>query len=372
MQAVKHFTTTKQKPLLRAILLVLVAFIFAVYPAAQALADTYDDQIRALQQEAEGYQAEAGRLRAEADTLQTALDALNAQTAALQAQISSNEVKAAQLHEQIIETEQRITNQKEALARNLRSVYLESSITPLEMVASSKSIGDFIDKQEYRNKIRDTIQQSLDTIKRLKTELEKQKADVDHVLADQKSMHEQLAAQENEKANLLAQTQGQEANYQTMVGQKNSQITTLRQQQRAANSRFIAGSGPACGGGYPGIWCNVPMDSVADRWGMYNRECVSFAAFKVAQSGRYMPFWGGRGNANEWDDNARAAGIPVDGNPRVGDVAIWNIGYYGHAMYVEAVNGDGTIMISQYNADWNGTYSTNRISASGLQFIHFP
>ena len=109
----------------------------------------------------------------------------------------------------------------------------------------------------------------------------------------------------------------------------------------------------------------------SDNWGMYNRECVSYTAFRVAASGRHMPYWGGSGNANQWDDNARAAGIPVDGNPRVGDVAISNAGYYGHAMYVEAVHGDGTISISQYNADWRGTYSTNRISIGSLVFIHF-
>ena len=40
-------------------------------------------------------------------------------------------------------------------------------------------------------------------------------------------------------------------------------------------------------------------------------------------------------------------------------------------MYVEAVHGDGTISISQYNADWQGTYSTNRISVGNLVFIHF-
>lgn len=84
-----------------------------------------------------------------------------------------------------------------------------------------------------------------------------------------------------------------------------------------------------------------------------------------------MPYWGGIGNANQWDDNARNQGIPVDYNPQVGDVAISNAGYYGHAMYVEAVHGDGTISISQYNADWQGTYSTNRISIGNLVFIHF-
>ena len=35
-----------------------------------------------------------------------------------------------------------------------------------------------------------------------------------------------------------------------------------------------------------------------------------------------MPRWGNqsRGNANQWDDNARREGIPVDTDPRPGDV----------------------------------------------------
>jgi surface antigen len=104
---------------------------------------------------------------------------------------------------------------------------------------------------------------------------------------------------------------------------------------------------------------------------MYMRQCVSYTAWKVAASGRHMPYWGGIGNANQWDDNARRAGIPTDGSPRVGDVAISNSGYYGHAMYVEAVFGDGTIYVSQYNASWTGTYSEARINKGSLVFIHF-
>lgn len=87
-----------------------------------------------------------------------------------------------------------------------------------------------------------------------------------------------------------------------------------------------------------------------------------------------MPYWGGSGNANQWDDNARAAGIPVDRTPRIGDVAIWNGGYYGHAMYVESINADGTITVSQYNADGQGNYSVATVNPLTLDlvFIHFP
>lgn len=128
---------------------------------------------------------------------------------------------------------------------------------------------------------------------------------------------------------------------------------------------------PVDGNLYPYADVAFPNEE-SDPWGMYKRQCVSYTAWKVSASGRNMPYWGGVGNANQWPDDARNAGIPVDGNPQVGDVAIQYIGVAGHAMYVEAVNGDGTIEISQYNGDYNGNYSTATVSASGLSFIHFP
>ncbi|MDB5170420.1 MAG: hypothetical protein JWO35_114 [Candidatus Saccharibacteria bacterium] len=126
----------------------------------------------------------------------------------------------------------------------------------------------------------------------------------------------------------------------------------------------------APGTSYP--WANAPFNvDSSDTWGMYKRQCTSYAAWKVASSGRHMPNWGGHGNANLWDDNARAEGIPVDATPRVGDIAVRNSGTYGHVMYVESVNGDGTIGVSQYNADNAGSYSEATVSVAGLVFIHF-
>ena len=209
----------------------------------------------------------------------------------------------------------------------------------------------------------------------MQAQLEKQKAELDLVVKSEQDQNAQLASAQSQQQQLLAYNEGQQAAFSSQIASNSGQIAELRRQQIAANSRFIgsAGSGPTCGGGYPGVWCNAPQDSIIDTWGMYNRECVSYTAFKVAASGRYMPYWGGRGNANQWDDDARAAGIPVDGSPRPGDVAISNAGAFGHAMYVESVNGDGSINISQYNAALDGRYSTRSgLSTAGLVFIHFP
>ena len=131
----------------------------------------------------------------------------------------------------------------------------------------------------------------------------------------------------------------------------------------------LASKSQACGGGYPDAWCKAPLDTVVDNWGMYNRECVSYTAYRVALSGRTMPY--GFGDANKWPEVARAHGIAVDRTPRAGDVAIMADGEHGHSMYVEWVNPDGTLTVSQYNKAKTGTYSEEKIAPGGLVFIHF-
>jgi peptidoglycan DL-endopeptidase CwlO len=361
--------------------MILAALLLTFTPLQPVFADSFDERIKALEREISGYQNEAGRLRAEADTLQNKVNALNAEKGRLQSQIDLNTAKVAQLGQQIEETQKKIEDQKKLLGNNLVALYLDNSVSPLEMLASSKNISDYIDKQEYRDTIRAGLQDSIAQVKKLEEDLNKQKKETEAALKDQQAQRDELAAKESEQALLLAQTQGQEAAYQAMTAQSNDQIKNLREEQRRANLQWggNVAYGPACGGGYSGPWnwCNAPLDAYVDNWGMYTRECVSYTAFKVWQSGRYMPYWGGRGNANQWDDNARAAGIPVDSNPKVGDVAVWPTGYYGHVMYVEAVRGNGDIYISEYNFDWTGRYSERTISkstwqAQGFQFIHFP
>lgn len=374
----KRSTTNHFSARFTRMLIIPVIAVFGLFSLGNvAFADRFDEQIGQLQQEIDGFQAEAARLRTEADTLQNAVNALAAQKNAIQTQLELTQAKIDQLNRDIEANQKKLEKQQNVLTSTISDLSVESTTSPIELLAGSASIGDFIDRQEYRTSVQEQIQNAITEVKKIKKELATQKTEAENLLADQTAQRNDLAAKEAEQASLLAQTQGQEAAYQNMIGQKNSEIESLRAQQAAANARFIsggsyaAGSGPACGGGYPGKWCNIPMDAAVDDWGMYNRQCVSYTAFKVWASGRHMPYWGGIGNANQWDDNARAQGIPVDYSPRAGDVAISNAGYYGHAMYVESVNGDGTINISQYNADWQGTYSTNTISPSGLVFIHF-
>ena len=330
----------------------------------QAFADRFDDQINALNQEISGYQSQASQLRAQAQTLETALGALAAEKATIQGQIDLSQAKHDQLVAQIADTEQKIADNKEALGQIIADMYVDDSITPLEMLASSKNIGDYVDKQEYRASVQSSLTSTIDQIQTLKKQLEQQKVDVERVLADQQSQRDALAAKEAEQQKLLSDTQGQESAFQSLVGDRTSQINSLKAQQAAEIAARAKQSGggftastDGSNGGYPSIWANSAQDTMIDSWGMYNRECVSYAAFRVSQAYGNMPYWGGRGNANQWLSNAYAAGIPTGSTPKVGSVAVLNGGPYGHVAWVEAVNANGTIRISQYNAGIAGSYS---------------
>jgi surface antigen len=81
-----------------------------------------------------------------------------------------------------------------------------------------------------------------------------------------------------------------------------------------------------------------------------------------------------KANANRWDDIARAAGLTVNHTPAAGAIFQTDAGWYGHVGYVESVNSDGSINISERNyAGCRGgvLFSTVPASAAGrFNYIH--
>ncbi len=339
-----------------------------------AFADSFDEQISILRQQASAQQQQAATLHNEATNYRDQLQRLQAQINALSTQIRINTLKSQKTAADIENAKSRMASQKAIFNDNIKQMYLSQSITPLEMLASSSNLSDFFDQQAYQDKIRDKVMAAVKEIQTIKDKLENDQKVLQSLLADQKIQQTQITDEQAKVNDLLAIAAQSAAAADQAVRDKNSEIAKLKAEQAAVLAAQYVGSGlmagGTCGGGYPARWCNAAQDSLVDNWGMYNRECVSYTAFKVAASGRSMPYWGGRGNANQWPSNARAAGIPVDSNPKAGDVAISMLGPYGHAMYVEAVSG-GKIYVSQYNYGNNGEYSTMTIPAAGLYFIHF-
>jgi surface antigen len=76
------------------------------------------------------------------------------------------------------------------------------------------------------------------------------------------------------------------------------------------------------------------------------------------------------GNANTWYSRAIANNMAVGTEPRVGAVATTTSGSLGHVAYVESVNGDGSITVSEMNyRGWNIT-SYRTVNASSFVYIY--
>jgi peptidoglycan DL-endopeptidase CwlO len=347
---------TKRATLVAASILMLAATPLAMTQLVKA--DEYDVRIAQLNAQIDQFNAQAAALSQERNTYENKLAQLNAEKAQIQAQIDLNEAKANQLNEEIKKSEAQIAANKDALGETIADLYVDDNISAIEMLASSANISDFVDKQTYREAIQDELASTIQTIKDLKVQLEEQKVGVERALADQKSAREALSAKEAEQQALIAQVAGQEQAYQALSAQTKAEKDRVQAAQQAAIAAAMrrAGSsgravaGDPSKGGYPAVYANSDYyNPVVDDWGMYSRQCVSYTAWKVFQKNGYMPYWGGRGNANQWPGNARAAGIPVSSSPRAGSVGVIMAGQYGHVVWVESVNGDGTINISQYN-----------------------
>jgi peptidoglycan hydrolase CwlO-like protein len=354
------------------VLLAVIMLASAVVPPL-VRADQFDAQIQALQQQNASTQSNLAQLGSEATSLADEVNKLQAQINALQAQINANQAKSDDLKKQIAAAEDELAKQKKVLGENIRAMYVEGQISTLEMLASSKDLSDFVDKQQYRSSVQDKIKTTLDKITALKVQLKDDQQQVDALLKDEQTMNNQLSGQRAYQSSLLAMNQQQQDALNQQIQANNTQVASLRAAQAAAN-RKLGGSNVEAGdpghGGYPGYLDQAGKDTLSDPWGMFNRECVSYTAWKVYQTFGHMPYWGGHGNANQWPASAVADGISTGTTPRAHSVAIYTGGYYGHAMWVEGVSGD-YIHVSQYNYDLAGHYSEMTINGSGLTYIYF-
>lgn len=103
------------------------------------------------------------------------------------------------------------------------------------------------------------------------------------------------------------------------------------------------------------------------------RNCTDYVAWKLQSLGVPDAKTRGLGNGGEWYDRAGLKGLPRGDVPAVGAIAV-KTGGLGHVVYVEAVNANGTITVSDYNYSYDGTGGTrtiNPVAAGFTKFVYF-
>ncbi|MEO8104785.1 MAG: CHAP domain-containing protein [Candidatus Saccharibacteria bacterium] len=312
------------------------------------------------------------QLRTEAASFQDAINHLNAQIGQLQSAIDSSTTQQSNLQDQIVAAQKEIARQKAILSSDIKTMYVDGTPTTIEVLATSRNLSEFVDKQEYRTVVQNKLQETLKTIATLQAQLQSQKVEIDALLVRQNSQKAELATAYSQQANLLSYNEGQQSNYNSQTAANQGKLNALIEAQRRANNSTTSGGYyfirfPGSAGGFdPGNYsyanAGFGMSTAPgcvdndgpDRWGYCTRQCVSYVAWAVEASGRSAPM--NYGDAKSWVGEARARGLLVS-SPQHGDVAISTAGTWGHAMYVESVSGN-QIFVSQYNAQLTGRFST--------------
>lgn len=356
-------------------LMFVAAGVMVLSPVPMVAAAEYDAQIKSTKSAVSSYEEQQVRLAAFAKKVETRLANLQQQISSVNTEIRRNE-RTFQLLSLKLDTKKRLVAERsDNVEAVLRQAYLDSRTSLVEMIASRKSLSHYMDYYAARDKIQSELASDLNVLKAAKAKVKAQRDEIAVVLKDGRAMRDTLEHKRQEQTDLLERTRGQQRAYEQLIRQRNANIAELRAQQRDANtSYFVTGKlipGDPNKGGYPDRLDSAAQDSLVDPWGMFNRECVSYTAWKVQQTTGKMPYWGGRGNANQWPSSARTDGIKTGDVPKKHAVAIAFIGPYGHAMFVEEILGGGKIRISEYNYFVNGTYTERIIDGGGLEYIYF-
>jgi len=343
----------KQKIIILVAIITVVAAFGAIIPryvSATQYVCKSEACLKAAEEEAQA-NAKASEAQTTANEYQAKVNQLQAEVSSMNAQIAESEDRANDLQRQIEETEKKLNEQQSVLADLLVQIHFENNTDPIAILAGSNSISDYAEKQNRIETLRNQINYSASIVKESKESLEKDKASVEEIIESQKAMRGALAEKQAEQAELVAKYASDASAYAAEAQEANAR------KQAAMEAVFTAHRGEFSGQRYSGAntypWqaeCPGNADaygtSIGGRaMGGYVCECVSYAGWKAYEAYGVVLSWG---NANTWDDVGRSKGI-VDHVPTAGTIVQTDVGGYGHVMWAESVNADGSVNITEYN-----------------------
>ncbi|MDH9564960.1 CHAP domain-containing protein, partial [Staphylococcus epidermidis] len=98
-------------------------------------------------------------------------------------------------------------------------------------------------------------------------------------------------------------------------------------------------------------------------------QCTYYVFDRVG--GKIGSTWG---NANNWANAAARSGYTVNNSPAKGAILQTSQGAYGHVAYVEGVNSNGSIRVSEMNYGHGAGVVTSRTifasQAASYNYIH--
>ena len=384
--------------------------------------ETVNSSIANINEKKSAVNSTIDTLAKELSDVQTKIDTTQAKKAEVQEQIETLKAEIAKLEKVIAERNTRLEEQARSVQTNGARSYLDFLLNAESLSDAVSRIGVVMDlmsanrelmqqqaedkkqveskeeaqqeklaEQEAAEKELASLQTELnDTFSKNKVllanlsqeelaEIAKRDGLVAEKEAFQKRLAEEKAKAEAEAARIA------EASRQALAAQASQSQTTATQTSYEAPAPAAAASTastssststPAAqtqtssytytaGGGFPA----VDPSFRASLNGGYFGQCTYYVFNRMAQVGTPIGH-SMMGNAAEWPSYARSYGYSVSHSPSAGSAIVFQQGLagadptYGHVAFVEAVNADGSLYISEMNVRGLNVISYRTISAS--------
>jgi len=325
---------------------------------------------------------EAARIKQQINVISGQINESQAALNKTTADIAETQKNIDQLKDQITQKQQELDSEKDKLSKVLANWYMQGNYGVLETIIAANSLSDFLSIQKYYNSVKQQISSTVNRIKDTKAQLDAQKSDQEKKRADlinlqnqQTAYRNSIQSQKNQQTSILSMTEAQKKQYLDQVSKLQNEIAHISAELYAQRQRshwdesIIYGSS------------SYPFSGIddLDPWGFATRECTSYAAWywNVREGKRWVNTRPGSGSAWNWPALAADQGYSVSGTPRIGAIISWQAGpltsAWGHVAIVEAVNGNGTIDVSEYNwSKYNYTYrkNVNPANYGGYSYIY--
>ena len=231
----------RQRFFLRVLLLVgfLLGSFLAVWPPdlriahADEASERFRQNIEEIEEQLQQTNIQLDGVTAEQITLQEALDSLDSDIGLLQIEITETQAEINRLQAEINRLQAEIENQTAVLSHVLVILYQNSGASSLELLITAESFSDYLNEQEYLDRLQAGVNDSVNRIQSLQLQLELEEEQQLVLLESQKAREVVLQAIRSEKARLLIVTQNQEELFQ-------QHLAELREEQEAVERELQA------------------------------------------------------------------------------------------------------------------------------------
>jgi murein DD-endopeptidase MepM/ murein hydrolase activator NlpD len=231
-------TREKRGNVLKRITLILILFCFIFYPLITTASILSDAQrkVNDLKNQMNQQQKIIDQKENEATTLANEIAILDGQIQVAELALQATKLQISDTNDQIAQEERELEQQQKMLNESLRLMYEEQQTSIIETLFTSRSFSAVLDRIEYLNTVKDKIDTAILRIKQIKSELEIKRASLDILRQQQEVQASSLNSQKTQKANLLAETQGQEALYQQKLAQTKQNFSKAQAEEQAAEA----------------------------------------------------------------------------------------------------------------------------------------